>query len=427
VINASIRHRVGPVALVLVGALAAAGLASCSSSAAGAGDIVVGAVYPTQGNQSAGGTQELRGVQLAVDWINEHGGVQGRDVRLVSEPVARPEGVPEAMAALAARHPVAVFGSHGSTESAIAAVQATQRHLSYWETGAVGLLPKGVAVGRNFFRLAPSGATLGRAAIDFVHSVLVPHRKLSSGLRYTVTYVDDPYGRAVGLGAIDEIRKAGLTLAATIPYDNEHLDAAAVARKIAAAKTDVLFASAYVDDGVAVQRALAREHVPLKVAIGTSSSYCMVAFAKKLGQAAVGLFASDKPDADHVRAAALDPPARAQLEWAAKAYANKYDDVMSSYALSGFSNALVVLQHVLPAAHSFGVDDIATAAHSVRLAPNSLPNGGGFELAPDRASDAGDNRRAESVIWQWVAPVTSAVVWPPSYATHSILNLPVAA
>jgi ABC-type branched-subunit amino acid transport system substrate-binding protein len=344
-------------------------------------------------------------------------------VRLVTESVSRPEGVPEAMAALASRHVVAVIGSHGSEVSAVAASQATQLGLSFWETGAVGLLPRDVALGRNFFRLAPTGATLGRAAIDFVHGVLAPQRKLPSSLRYTVTYVNDAYGRAVGAGAIDAIRRAGLTLGATIGYDANHLDADDVARKVAAARTDVMFASAYVDDGVAVQQALARHRVPLKVAIGTSSSYCMTAFAKKLGRAAVGLFASDKPDADHVRAAALNPSARTQLKWAASAYANRYGDAMSAPALSGFSNSLVVLATVLPAARSFSVADIARAAHSVRVSANSLPNGGGFELAPDNAADAGDNRRAESVIWQWVAPVTSAVVWPPSYATRPIADL----
>ncbi len=412
---------------VLVALLGCGALASCSSSAAGEGDIVVGAIYPTLGDQAAGGTQELHGVELAVDWVNHHGGVNGHDVRLVTESVSRPEGVPEAMAALTAHHVVAVLGSHGSAISAIAAEEATQLHLSFWETGAVGLLPAGVARGTNFFRLAPSGATLGRSAIQFVHNVLGPKRNLDNRTRYTVTYVDDPYGRAVGAGAIDAIKRAGLTLAAAIPYDPFTLDADAVARKIKAAHTDVLFASAYVDDGVAVQRALARQHVPLEVAIGTSSSYCMPAFAKKLGNAAIGLFASDKPDADHVRASALAPAARDQLEWATQAYATRYTGAMSSYALSGFSNGLVLLAHVLPAARSFSVADIARAAHSVRIAANTLPNGGGFELAPNGASDAGDNRLAESVIWQWVAPVTAAVVWPPSYATRPVLNLPVAA
>ncbi|HEY3833796.1 MAG TPA: ABC transporter substrate-binding protein [Acidimicrobiia bacterium] len=425
--NLASRRALRSMAAVLVAVLGASGLAACSGTAAGAGDVVIGALYPTQGDQGAGGTQELHGVELAVDWVNAHGGINGRDVHLVTESVSRPEAVPEAMSDLASHHVVAVLGSHSSEVSAVAAEEATQLHMSFWETGAVGMLPKGVATGTNFFRLAPSGATLGHAAIHFVSSVLTPQRKLQKNLRYTVTYVDDAYGRSVGAGAIAEIHKAGLTLAAAIGYDPNHFDPTAVAKKVAAAHTDVLFASAYIDDGVAVQRALAHLHVPLKVAIGTSSSYCTPQFGQMLGAGAVGVFASDKPDADHVREAALQPEARTQLEWASTQYATKYNAAMSSYALSGFSNTLVVLGHVLPAAHSLSVADIARAAHTVHLAPNSLPNGGGYDLAPDSASDAGDNVRAESVIWQWVAPVTPAVVYPPSYATHTIADLRVAA
>src|SRR3954468_21147353 len=99
----TMRRIARPLAVTVVATLSVAGLASCSNSAAGAGDVVVGAIYPTQGDQAVGGTQVLRGVRLAVDWINEHGGIHGHDVRLVTESVARAEGVPEAMAALAAR------------------------------------------------------------------------------------------------------------------------------------------------------------------------------------------------------------------------------------------------------------------------------------------------------------------------------------
>ena len=39
--------------------------------------------------------------------------------------------------------------------------------------------------------------------------------------------------------------------------------------------------------------------------------------------------------------------------------------------------------------------------------------------------DAGANRRAAGVIWEWVAPRTRAVVWPPALATHELVALPV--
>ena len=83
------------------------------------------------------------------------------------------------------------------------------------------------------------------------------------------------------------------------------------------------------------------------------------------------------------------------------------------------------LARIALARASFIVADVATAARTVDLPIGSLPNGGGYRLAPDGAHDAGDNRNAHSVIWQWIAPRTQAVVWPPADATHSIVDLPV--
>ncbi len=403
--------------------LAASVLSACGSSSSN--DVVIGVMYPTTGAQGVGGSQELRGVRLAADWVNEHGGLRGRHVRLVVRNPERPEGVPDAMAALHDAGATVVIGSHGSSFSAIAASYATSHGLSFWETGAVGILPSGVAVGRNYFRVAPSGATLGRAAIDFVADVLVPRRKLGTALRYAVAYVDDPYGRAVGNGAIDTIRTRHLSFVGAVPYDAHGLDAAAVARRIGAERPDVLFVSAYVDDGVAVRQALVHQHVPLAVAIGTSSSFCMPEFARRLGADAVGVFASDKPDGDHVRPDSLDAHARNELRWVQERYRSTYKTPVSAPAMSGFSNALLVLEHVLPRAAALTVADVATAARTVDLPIGSLPNGGGYRLAPDGAHDAGDNRNAHSVIWQWIAPRTQAVVWPPADATHSIVDLPV--
>lgn len=414
--------RIRVISSFVVASIALTALSACSSES---DDIVVGALYPSSGFQGVGGRQELRGVELAAKWVNEHGGVRGKKVRLVERSAERPEGVPDAMNSLRDAGATVVIGSHGSSFSAVAAKEATVRGMSFWETGAVGILPEGVGLGRNFFRVAPSGATLGRAAIDFVADALAPRRKLPSSMRYAVAYVNDPYGRSVGTGAIDAIRSKGLQFAGSVDYDAHALDADAVARRIAATKPDVLFVSAYVDDGVAVRKALVRSHVHLDVAIGTSSSFCMPEFARRLGADAVGLFASDKPDGDHIRPDSLDPHARLEWEWLRSHYEQQFHEVVTAPTMSGFSAALVVLEHVLPRASVVTVDAIAAAARTVDLPQGSLPNGGGYSLAPDRSADAGDNRNAHSVIWQWVAPRKQAIVWPPTDATQSIVDVPI--
>src|SRR5207248_1255141 len=101
-------------------------------------------------------------------------------------------------------------------------------------------------------------------------------------------------------------------------------------------------------------------------------------------------------------------------------YARRYDAEMTSHALSGFSNGYAVLAHVLPAAKDLRPAGVAAAALATKLPLDSLANGGGLDLAPPSAADSGANRRASSVIWEWVGPGQRAVVWPPAYATHPV-------
>jgi branched-chain amino acid transport system substrate-binding protein len=400
-----------------------------TSSVRSSGSPVVGLLYPTSGSQALGGTQEARGARLAIDWANDHGGLRGRQLAVETADVDRPESVPAAMASLKAKGVTVVIGSHGSAVSAAAAQDATRQGMILWETGAVGEVPPEVASGRNFFRLAPMGANLGGAAIDFVRDELATKLPTaaspSAPLRYAVAYIDDAYGRAVGMGAADRIERSGQTSVGTFPYAPDTTDFAPLVARLAQARPDVLFVAAYIDDGVALRQATVAAHLPLKASIGTSSSYCQPVFGDRLGDDAVGLFASDKPDAADVRPEALNPEGRAALEWVKPLYQDLYHEPMTSPALSGFSNAYAVVVHVLPAARSLRPADLADAASTVTLPEGSLANGGGFALGPAGAPDAGENRNAAGVIWEWTAPGTRAVVWPPAYATSPVVALPI--
>jgi hypothetical protein len=137
------------------------------------------------------------------------------------------------------------------------------------------------------------------------------------------------------------------------------------------------------------------------------------------------VFASDKPDAAAVRPEALTPEGRETLAWSANAYQSRYHQAMTSHALSGFSNAYALFVHVLPVAPSTTTKAVSAAAQAVKLPIGSLANGGGLDIAPPGAADAGNNRNAAGVIWEWIAPGHEVVVWPPAFATHEVVWLPI--
>ena len=412
-------------------ALAAAVLlvaAGCSATGAGSTSdsaVRLGAIYPISGRQGPGGVEEANGVKLAVELANERGGVHGRPVRLDLVDVDRGDAAPAALDELRGRGVDVVLGTYGSTISAPAAVAAERSGMLLWETGAVGLVGSDAGAGESFFRLAPMGASLGRAAVAFVRDQLASRLGAGQALRYAVAYVDDAYGRAVGLGAAEEARASGQELVGTFPYSERTLDAPALVRAIAETRPDVLFVSAYLEDGIALRRATVSEGLRLQASIGTSSSYCMPSFAAALGPAAVGLFASDKPDGREIRLDALLPDGRDVLGWGRERYRDRHGEEMTPAALSGFANAWALVGHVLPASAGLDAAAVAEAARAVKLVEGTLPNGAGLDLAGPGTEDAGENRRAVSVIWQWVDARTQAVVWPPAFATRPLKAIPI--
>jgi branched-chain amino acid transport system substrate-binding protein len=271
------------------------------------------------------------------------------------------------------------------------------------------------------FRVAPTGGLLGQGAIRFVADQLAPKLgRKPSDLRFAIAWVDDVYGHAVADGARDELRDRGLEAVADVPYDPRRYDPAKVVAKLGAARPDVLFVVAYLQDGVALRREQVRQHLPLLASIGTSSSYCMPEFGALLGDDAVGLFASDKPDTHGINPSGLAPDARALLERADAAYQQANGHSMSAAALAGFAGAWALFRHVLPAASSLEPADVAAAARKARIPAGGLPNGSGLEFAPPGGVDAGANLRAASVIWEWTKVNRREVTWPPQFATADI-------
>jgi branched-chain amino acid transport system substrate-binding protein len=383
--------------------------------------IRVGAVYPLSGAQGPGGVDEHRGVVLAADLANEEGGVLGRPIEIRSLDVPGSDAAPAAIELLRAEGVHLVLGSYGSTISAPASEAAAERGMLYWETGAVGMLPPAADRGGLTFRVPPTGAALGRAAIAFVAGRLAPELgREPRDLRYAVSFVDDVYGRSVTAGAREELRARRLRNVGSFGYDLRTMEAADLVRRIAAARPDVLFVSAYLRDAIALRRELVRQDVPLLANIGTSSSYCMPEFGATLGVDAVGVYASDKPSAASIDPAGLRPEAAALLERANDAYRDRWGEDMSPPALAGFSGAWALFTEVLPAASALRPAAVAAAAADVSLPLGSLPNGSGLRFGPTGSAASGDNLAAASVIWEWVAPGRAAVIWPPAFATEPI-------
>jgi branched-chain amino acid transport system substrate-binding protein len=251
-------------------------------------------------------------------------------------------------------------------------------------------------------------------AVTFTHDVLLPRFNVAAP-RAVIVRVNDVYGRSVGGGEEDLARTMEISVVDVIEYSPHAFDAGVIATRIANDRPDFLWDVSYLDDGVALWRAIVKAGIALKGAIGTSSAFCMPAFGQMLGRDAIGVYAADKPDAD-VSPAALSVQGQALLAEAKAAYGSVPMDIP---AVAGFVGGWTLFHDVLPQVRgALTPESIRTAALNVNVPVGDSINGGGVEFAGAGALDEGQNTRAAAVVGQWQAVGVMKVVYPPAYATN---------
>jgi branched-chain amino acid transport system substrate-binding protein len=414
----SMRRLVALAALVLLFA------AACvqTQPAAQNHDLVLGAIYPLTGPQAEGGKEELAGVRAALQLAQANGTLQIQ-VRLQVVDASTPQAASAAVDELVRDYHVpAILGTYGSTLSAAASARAEELKIVYWETGAVA---DPITAQRHYvFRTVATGSSLGRMAVTFTHSVLIPSMRPVSP-RVVIVRVNDIYGRSVGGGEQALARDLGIDVVDVIEYDPRVYDADVIAARVAEDRPDVLWDVSYLDDGIAIWQALLRKGVALRAAIGTSSAFCMLAFSQRLGEGSVGVYAADKPDAD-ISPAALSTAGKALLARARSVYgAGNGGAAMTIPAVAGFVGGWTLFENVLSAVSgSLTPDSIRAAALGVDVPAGDSINGGGVRFGGAGALDEGQNTRSAAVVGQWQAIGDMKIVFPPAYATGVPIAMP---
>src|SRR2546430_2957410 len=373
--------------------------------------FVVGAIYPLTGPQSQGGAQELAGVRAALT-------LAGSNVHLRVISVETPADAQAAVDRLVDRdHVPVILGTYGSTLADAAAARAEQRHVIYWETGAVADL---ITQRRSYvFRTVATGSPLGRSAVESRSQVLVAAAGVQTpAVRAVIVNANDIYGRSVADGEQAMAAQLGLPVVDRIEYDPRAYDPYAIAERLAADKPDYLWDVSYLDDGIKIWQAVSDREVPLKAAVGTSSAFCMPEFSRRLGARSVGVYAADKPDGS-ISPNALTPAARDLLRRAQAAYGGN----LSIPATAGFVGGWALFHDVLPhISQPVTPDALRTAAYALDQPANTTINGGGIKFGGPNSTDPGQNMRAPSVVGQWQNVGEMRTVYPSGFADgHPII------
>jgi branched-chain amino acid transport system substrate-binding protein len=232
-----------------------------TAAAKGDGTLTIGTLLPATGDLAFLGPPEFAGVKLAVNEINDAGGVKGKKIVEVDSDSG--DGTPDIAGAsvdkLLASNADVIVGAASSNVSKSVIDKITG-------AGVVQFSPANTAAGFDeypdkglYFRTAPS---------DVLQGKVVANLAVEDGNKNVAVLArQDFYGQGLAESAAKNVEAAGATVAAKVLYNAEAENFTAEVNEIAAAKPDAIILVAFNETTKIIPQLIAKGLGPDKTKI----------------------------------------------------------------------------------------------------------------------------------------------------------------
>ena len=416
--------RTSKMTLVLLVALA---VCACSLTTALAQpqEIRVGLVFPLTGPLGFLGTEQWRGVVMALDKVNAEGGVHGIPIRyFTADSQSSPAtGATEAQRLIDQYDVSVIIGAYSSAIANSISTVAERNEVVHWEVGAVdvGLSKRGY---RYFVRTVGDATTYGVADLAFLQEVIAPALgKDARDIRIGIVHENGPFGTSVADSVERGARELGLNVVIRESYPVDATDLTALILRLKDANPEVIFITPLVADALLFWSQARDLDLNPKVIIG-SAGMSAPAFLERFGVEGTNyVMTVEPPSAAGTNPQGLNPETAALLEWFVKTYQETYGHPPLIHAGLGFGSTYILATEVLPRAisqyNSADPDTIRRVASEI-----DIPKGGTIFGHGVKINEAGDNERGAASIMQW-QDGELYVVWPRELATREpVLPMP---
>ena len=410
-------------AVVCMGILGGCGsekTASPEAAAKNADAFPVGAIYPLSGSNALQGNECLTACELAVQYVNEDGGVLGRPVELTKADAPDPATATTEASRLVDQTGVKViFGSLSSGNALAIAGVTDKAGVCLVESGGIvdSLTDQGY---QYVYRILDKGGMRGAAGVQYIADVLAGKiGKPAADLKVAILHEESSYGTCVADGAEERCNELGLEVVYRDSYATTLTDMSALVLKIREAQPDVLLTVCYVNDAILLVDTLDQLQAMPKIFMGCGAGTTDPNFAMTIGdERADGMFCTDMPTnlpLDIFEPSGLKPVVeKFRADWLAQ-----YPDMANVpiAAEAAFAGAYTFLKEVLP--NCSDLDDpqaIREAALSTKLDMTAL--GFGWDLGED-----GQNQAAAANINQWQGGEVVTIA-PELMQTGEAINVP---
>lgn len=382
----------------------------------------IGALYPLSGSLALLGTENLNGAKIAVDMINEAGGIAGNKIELVTGDASTPDKAQSEAERLSSLENLKIITGTYSSGLSYAASQVVERRGGiYWETGGIsdGLTKRGF---KNYFRVVFTASQNGQLAADLTRDVIAKKlNKQPKDIKVLVVHEDSDYGTSVASAAETRAKELGFNVASRIAYKASTTDLSPLVLRMKADQPNVVIASSYANDALLIQRQMKQLGVNVDAFIGTGGIYGLPSFGEALGNAVNGIF--DTEGSASVNTSALSKDSAKLLEEFKKRFQAAHGKPPSYVGTQGFVGTHLLLDNVLRKAGSLDPEKVRLAAVAVDVPSGGTVLGWGVKFAGETDPMRGQNLRSFPVAQQWQNGKL-VVVAPAAVSTSDAVLVP---
>src|SRR6185312_2075502 len=399
-----------------------------------ADDIKIGAIYDLTGPFAGGGSKPASiGNKIAIDMINERGGVEGHKVVgiFVDAQSKIDVAINEAERLLNEQKVDVLMGVYSSAQCVPMAAKVDAAKKFLWMNVCIS---SAVFKDKNLqyvFRPTIHSDQYGDATCSFIaENAKGKLGKEAKDVKVAIIHEDGPYGVGVGAASEERCKALGIQVVHKEGYSATAADLSALVTKLRRAQPDVIVHAGYNPDITLFLRQAKEAGLKFSALIGEGAGYGQI---DKL----IETFGKDVNyfhNVDPVAAQLLDPktlkPGVGDItaEMVKRYKAETGVSEVPPHASMGFNNSWIFLTDVLPRAikkhGGFDPEALKKAALETDIPEGGTIQGYGVKFFPPGHKMAGQNERSSPVVMQYVKGVTK-ISWPTAIKTADpVLPLP---
>jgi branched-chain amino acid transport system substrate-binding protein len=413
-------------ARALAAALLAAALVAPHAAQAQRKVVRIGVIYDYTGPFAAGGSQaSALGTKIAIDMINERGGVEGYKIEpIYADAQSKAEvAINEATRLLDREKVHLLMGLYSSAHCVPIAQKVDAAKQFMWANVCTA---SSVFKGKNLqyvFRPQVHTDQFGAASCTYLNQHAKTRLKLEpKQVKVAILYEDGPYGTGVATANEETCKGYGMQVVLKEGYSATAPDLSSLVTKLRRARADVILHTGYNPDITLFWRQAREQGLKWAALIGHGAGYSQYdKLRETLGKESEFIASVDPVPAQLLDPKSLAPGLGKLTEEMVRRYkAETKADQVPPHVSMGFNQTWIFLTDVLPRAiKQFGGID-PEALRKAALATD-MPDGGtiqgyGVKFAPPGSPMSGQNERSAPVVLQYISGKVE-VVWPDRLKT----------